>query len=139
MISFWDKFLMIPEHACWEWIGTKNEYGYGIKTVNNKAVRAHRLSWEIHNGAIPKNLCVCHKCDNPGCVRPDHLFLGTKKDNNRDKGNKGRHPCSLKTHCPSGHEYTEENTNINPKGSRDCRACDRERYYLKLKGVNKCQ
>ena len=84
---FWAK--VDSGNACWEWTAGKIK-GYGQIQVNGKQKLAHRISWELHNGPIPKNLCVCHHCDNPGCVNPDHLFLGTQKDNMRDKLKKAR-------------------------------------------------
>lgn len=78
--------------GCWEWLSTKNRQGYGRMCVTrHKKVFAHRLSWQIHTGKDPGDLCVLHKCDNPGCVNPDHLFLGTKYDNAHDMVSKGRH------------------------------------------------
>lgn len=90
-INFWSKVLIIPEHTCWEWIACKQE-GYGRFSVNKRLTLAHRFSYELHYGPIPKGLLVCHKCDNPGCVKPDHLFLGTHHDNLIDSLNKGRQP-----------------------------------------------
>lgn len=75
---------------CWEWTAHKI-LGYGIVGINrNKTKKAHRVSWELANGSIPQGLLVLHKCDNPGCVNPDHLFLGTQGDNMRDCSKKGR-------------------------------------------------
>lgn len=87
--------------SCWLWIGGKtksrSKEEYGVITFHapngqkKKHAMAHRYSWEIHNGPIPEGMLVCHKCDNPPCVNPDHLFLGTILDNNIDKLEKGRH------------------------------------------------
>jgi hypothetical protein len=73
---------------CWEWKGFRNTAGYGRGPHD---VPAHRLSWEMHNGPIPDGLFVCHRCDNPPCVNPAHLFLGTAKDNIDDMVRKDRH------------------------------------------------
>jgi hypothetical protein len=79
--------------TCWLWQGSLNKKGYGQLNRGRRGegvVLAHRASWEIHNGAIPDGLCVLHKCDNPQCVNPDHLFLGTIVDNDKDRDAKGR-------------------------------------------------
>lgn len=117
--------------GCWEWTGsTDRKEGYGYVHLGGHEVRrpmkAHRLSWEIHNGPIPEGQWVLHHCDNPKCVKPAHLFLGNRTDNMRDAARKGR-ICTVgqsrKTHCPQGHEYTPENTLRRPNGHRRCRAC----------------
>jgi len=91
--KFWD-FVLLPNNLedddCWEWTGPKNEYGYGIFHYNNKRVRAHRFIYECYNGYFDDDLFVCHKCDYPSCIKPNHLFLGTPKDNSEDMVNKGR-------------------------------------------------
>src|SRR5882757_2976958 len=88
---FWEKVEIITEHSCWEWIGAiKPDLGYGRMYVNKKPVYPHRFSYELHFGPIPKGLYVCHTCDNRSCVRPEHLFIGSAKDNTRDMIKKGR-------------------------------------------------
>lgn len=76
--------------TCWIWTAGKSPQGYGKMRAWGKHARAHRVSWVIHKGAIPPGLCVLHRCDNPACVTPDHLFLGTSIDNNIDRDAKGR-------------------------------------------------
>lgn len=77
--------------GCWLFTGAINTTGYGMVSLHGKKNQpAHRISWELVNGPIPKGLFALHKCDTPRCVRPDHLFLGTDADNSTDKARKGR-------------------------------------------------
>lgn len=85
---FWNRIDKTDN--CWKWNGCKNHCGYGTIRVMTKTVLAPRLSWVIHFGEIPIGLHVLHKCDNPECTRPDHLWLGTMKDNCIDRSKKGR-------------------------------------------------
>lgn len=78
-----------PKGECWEWRGMRKE-GYGYITRNGRRQIVSRVSWEIHNGSIPPGMEICHHCDNPPCVRLDHLFAGTHQENMADMNNKGR-------------------------------------------------
>lgn len=96
--TFWNKVNKegsIPTHVsylgkCWEWIGGLDTHGYGQFCLNEKTILVHKLSWIIVHGEIPDRLWVLHKCDNPKCVNPEHLVLGTAKDNAQDRERKGR-------------------------------------------------
>jgi hypothetical protein len=87
-----ERVAMYTKRArwCWEWTGTRNPAGYGLINVRDSPRLAHRVAYTLANGSIPLGMSVLHKCDNPGCVRPDHLFIGTLADNNADMRTKGR-------------------------------------------------
>ena len=87
---FFDNIEYEPMSGCWLYISYPDRGGYGKIRFNNKHMKAHRVSWIIHNNEIPINKLVLHKCDNPACVNPKHLFIGTQKDNMRDMVLKGR-------------------------------------------------
>ena len=85
------------EGGCWEWQGGRSADGYGYFKVEGRRVLAHRVSWQIENGLIPEGLIIFHHCDNPPCVRPDHLYAGTHQDNMDDVLKRGRHPAATVT------------------------------------------
>lgn len=90
-----DKYnkYVIKKKGCWDWSGHKVNGGYGCIRIGYPKIYAHRVSWIIYNEKeIPTGMCVLHKCDNPSCTNPEHLFLGTPKDNILDAIKKGRHP-----------------------------------------------
>jgi len=86
----WEKVIPVPESGCWLWTGATFNHGRPQLRMGNRVVLAARQAYLAFRGQEPGDLCVCHKCDTPECVNPDHLFLGTYADNNRDRDEKGR-------------------------------------------------
>lgn len=111
--------------ACWEWTGARGRHGYGTFYLApiRGPVASHRIAYGLANGAIPAGLLVLHRCDNPPCCNPAHLWVGTNNDNMLDMVAKGRwRGKNTMSHCTKGHEFTPENT-VNSARGRRCRAC----------------
>lgn len=94
---FWGK--VSKSHSCWEWRACIDSDGYGRLQVQGSNLKSHRISFQIHKGDIPHEMCVCHTCDNRKCVNPEHLFLGTNTDNVKDRCEKGRTPRGEDVWC----------------------------------------
>lgn len=114
--------------SCWLWTGAKTRDGRGvIGQGKHKTILAPRVSWFVATGQWPPDsLFVCHTCDNPTCVNPDHLFLGTHTDNMQDASRKGRIRGQSLTHCLRGHPLSGDNLGIDKYNHRRCLTCDRE-------------
>lgn len=122
--QFWAKIER--GDGCWTWLASVSPWGYGRSPFpgrSGRLVMAHRIAWELTNGPIPDGLIVCHHCDNPRCCRPDHMFLGTDKDNAMDAARKGRMGSAnrKRTHCKLGHPFDY----LSPDGRRGCLTCRR--------------
>lgn len=131
IVRFSKKYAPEPNTGCWLWTaGTsgRGAFRYGIFHFAGE-ITAHRVSYILHKGPIPEGHVVCHECDQPLCVNPDHLFVGTQTENVADCVSKGRTQRfnAMKTHCPHGHPYDDQNTHWRPDNARSCRACARER------------
>jgi len=98
-MRFWARVNILSFFGCWEWLGNKNQKGYGIVSKDNKLKRAHRISYEQHFGAVPKGKMLAHFCDNPSCVNPMHLAPATAKENTADMIHKGR--ANFKNNLPN--------------------------------------
>jgi hypothetical protein len=120
---FWSKVDAFGD--CWEWLGSKTAAGYGVFSERNCKVYAHRKAYTVLIGPIPDSLVIDHLCRNVSCVNPDHLEAVTQGVNVK----RGIAPMAVnakKTHCPRGHEYTQENTYRKPRTNyRECRQCTR--------------
>lgn len=122
---FWSMVEKEPGDGCWNWTRFKQKVGYGTFRIGNKSLLAHRVAYELEYGPILDGLEIDHLCGNKSCVRPDHLEAVTREENMRRAPTWGRWKNAAKTHCPHGHEYTEENTFRHKDGRRECLICKR--------------
>lgn len=120
---FEESVARLPFHECWEWIGLRNDSGYGMLSIGGVHRRAHRLAWERSNEReVPDGLCVLHRCDNRGCVRPDHLLLGTRGENNSDCAAKNRNAQGEVHHWAKLDEAQAAEIRSRARGGEDPRA-----------------
>jgi hypothetical protein len=128
---FWSK--VEKSDGCWVWTAGLNRDGYGriYRDEQSPAVLAHRMAWELENGPIAVGAVICHRCDNPACVRVDHLYVGTQADNLADMFSKRRDRNGRKTQCKRGHAFDEQNTRLY-RGLRVCRSCEHDRYARRI-------
>lgn len=124
---------------CWLWLGSRYSNGYGRLLYDKAQILAHRVAWELTNGLIPNGLFVCHHCDNKLCVRLDHLFLGTPKDNTADMVNKGRHYKHPKGQLAGENNPNSKLTNVDVIAIRNTTSPRRiiaEKFSISLSTVN---
>lgn len=134
---FWSKVAVREPDDCWEWQSYTTYQGYGQFYLAGRQYRASRVSYVLAGNDLGLDQVVCHRCDNPPCVNPNHLFAGSVQDNIIDAATKGRKSGPnvgrgktnrAKTHCPRGHPYSGDNLYLSPKGARFCRECRRQRH-----------
>lgn len=126
---FMDKVERGAPNECWTWRGTTLPQGYGQIRIATKMKRAHRISYAMFVGHIPTGMLVLHRCDNPSCVNPEHLFVGSYRDNAVDAVNKGRNGNQNigKMLCKRGHALVGANVYTDKRGYRTCTVCSRAR------------
>lgn len=128
---FDEKWIPEPNTGCWLWMaGGTTGHGYGAIRASDKrrTLRAHRVAWELYRGPIPEGLVIDHLCRVRSCVNPDHLRVVTMAVNATENSDSQSAKNKIKTHCPSGHEYSAGNTyQKNKETCRVCRACKRLR------------
>ena len=122
-IRFWKYAEPIPFAECWEWLGTRAKSGYGVLRVFGNTRLAHRISFELNIGTIPKGMFIDHKCRNRACVNPSHLRAVTPAQNNVENSISNGALNKIKTECKRGHPFNKKNTYFRKGGERMCRVC----------------
>lgn len=125
-VARWKARCIVNEQGCWLWQGFRHHNGYGEASYRCKNGRLHRWMYQIHRGVpAPADWDVCHTCDHRNCINPLHLFAADRATNVRDMLAKGRGNNQKKTSCVHGHEFSPENTYLDPRGYRHCKTCQR--------------
>jgi hypothetical protein len=129
------RYTVNPNTGCYEWTGAKSALGYGRLRYKDRAYVASRFAYVAWVGDVPSGAEVCHRCDNPSCINPAHLFIGSHAENMRDMAAKFRLPAQSRTHCKRGHELTPDNI-VPTRGKslrRKCKTCERDRSRIRAR------
>lgn len=129
--KLWNNHSVDPQTGCWWWMGYRNPKGYGRLSVGGRQVMAHRYSWESVYGPIPDGKMICHHCDNPACINPDHLFLSDAAGNAADRDKKGRFkPHSRERYQAMQLKCAKKKRKLTPSDIRYIRSCDHDGVSL---------